>query len=270
MNINELIKGIIIGVAKIIPGLSGAVLMISFNLYDRAIDAITNFFQNPKKNIIFLLNLGIGIVVGIVLFSRLISFLITKYYLYTTMLFIGLIIGGIPILGTKIQNNFSNYFLIFISFFIMSMLVLSNPSYTYIPQNNFIDILIYFFSGILEALGTVLPGISSTALLMLLGVYQQYLTILGNAFDVTLLKETMSFVFPFSLGLFIGIIVISLLINYLLKKYQEPTFSIILGISASSVFTLLIKLIPYLQSPSLFLISIFLLFIGYQLTNQLS
>ena len=186
------------------------------------------------------------------------------------MFFIGLIIGGIPILSKKIKYHPSNYLLILLSFFLMSVLVLSNPNYTYIPQNNFMDTLVYFFSGILEALGTVLPGISSTALLMLMGVYQQYLTILGNAFDITLLKETVSFIFPFSLGLFTGIIVISLLVNYLLKNYLEPTFSIILGISASSVFMLIIKIIPCIQSPILFFVSIFLLFIGYKITNQLS
>ena len=64
MNIKLLIKGIIIGIAKIIPGLSGAILMISFNLYDKAIHSITCFFENPKKNLLFILNLGIGIVLS--------------------------------------------------------------------------------------------------------------------------------------------------------------------------------------------------------------
>ena len=103
MNINQLIKGVIIGIAKIIPGLSGAVLMISFNLYDRAIEAITHFFENPKKNFVFLLNLGLGIILGIILFSKVIYYCITNYYLYTTSLFLGLIFGGIPVIYKKVS-----------------------------------------------------------------------------------------------------------------------------------------------------------------------
>ena len=91
MKIEEFLKGILIGIAKIIPGLSGSILMISFNLYDRAINAITNFFSNIKDNFLFLANLTLGIVIGISLFSNILSYFITNYYTYTTSLFIGLI-----------------------------------------------------------------------------------------------------------------------------------------------------------------------------------
>lgn len=87
MKIEEFLKGILIGIAKIIPGLSGSILMISFNLYDRAINAITNFFSNIKDNFLFLANLTLGIVIGISLFSNILSYFITNYYTYTTSLF---------------------------------------------------------------------------------------------------------------------------------------------------------------------------------------
>ena len=74
MKINLLIKGILVGIAKIVPGFSGAILMISFGLYDKTIEAITNFFVHPKKNFSFLFFLCIGIMIGIVLFSRVISY----------------------------------------------------------------------------------------------------------------------------------------------------------------------------------------------------
>ena len=119
MNIQELIKGIIVGIAKIIPGLSGAVILISFNLYDRAIQAITHFFENPKKNFFFLLNLSLGIIIGIVLFSKIIIYFLTKYYLYTTTLFLGLIIGGIPTIIKEIPKRKNNNFLVLISFIVM-------------------------------------------------------------------------------------------------------------------------------------------------------
>lgn len=270
MNIQELIKGIIIGIAKIIPGLSGAVLMISFNLYDRAIDAITNFFKNPRRNSFFLLNLGLGIIIGIVIFSKIISFFLTKYYLYTTMLFLGLIIGGIPIIKNKITSKKSNYFLILLSFCLILTITLISPTNHYTLKHNVLDIVIFFISGILEAIGTVLPGISSTALLMLIGIYDNYIITLSNALNPSLIGETLYFAVPFSLGMLIGIIVISILVNFLFKSYKEQTFSVILGISLSTLITLFIRLIPYISSIPNFIISIFILIIGYFLTNKLT
>lgn len=269
MNINELIKGIIIGIAKIIPGLSGAVLMISFNLYDRAIEAITNFFERPKKNFLFLLNLGIGIVLGIVFFSKILYFFITHYYLYTTSLFIGLILGGIPAVVKRIEKKNLNYVIMILSFLIMSMLSLSNTNHSYVLKNNYLDIFIFFLSGILEAIGTVLPGISSTALLMLIGVYDYYIVTLSNALNFEFLKETLTFILPFSLGLFLGIICISLFVNYLFHSYKKETFSLILGVSFSSVFLLLIKLFPFIHGIFSLIFSFILLLFGYLITYKL-
>lgn len=270
MNIQELIKGIIIGIAKIIPGLSGAVLMISFNLYDRALQAITHFLENPKKNFFFLCNLGLGVVIGIVLFSKVISFFLTHYYLYTTMLFLGLIIGGLPVIKTKLSNNKSVYILSLISFMLMCLITLNNPTNHYIIKNNIIDIIVFFSAGLLEAVGTVLPGISSTALLMLIGVYDNYIFILGNALNITMLGETLYFILPFSIGLLLGIIIISLLVNFLFRTYQKQTFAIILGISLATILSLFIRLFPYLTNFTSIFVSIIMLVIGYLLTKKLT
>ena len=270
MNIQELIKGIIIGIAKIIPGLSGAVLMISFNLYDKAVDSITNFFSNPKKNTFFLINLGLGVIIGIVLFSKIITYFLTNFYLYTTALFLGLIIGGIPVITTKITKRSSNYLLIFLAFIFMFIIGVATPNNHYELKHNLIDLLVFFSSGLLEAIGTVLPGISSTSLLMLIGVYDSYLITLGNIFNLSLLYETMYFLVPFSIGLFIGIITITLLVNYLFKYYQAKTFAIILGISCATIISLIIRLFPYINSTFSLIIAVFFLIIGYFITNKLT
>ena len=89
MDIKLILKGFLIGIGKIIPGFSGALLAISFNVYDKLINSITNFFSNKNENIIFLLNLSIGIISGIILFSKIILYLLNNYYLYTTIFFTG-------------------------------------------------------------------------------------------------------------------------------------------------------------------------------------
>lgn len=269
MNINQLIKGIIVGIAKIIPGFSGAVLMISFNLYDKALDAITHFFENPKKNFIFLFNLGVGIILGIVLFSKIIHYFITNYYLYTTSLFIGLIIGGIPIIARKVPLKKKYILLVLIAFSLVFSLSLLGANKDYIIKNTYIDYIMFFIAGLLEAVGTVLPGISSTALLMLMGMYNHYLVILSSSLNIFYLSDTLRFIIPFSLGMISGIISLSILINYLFRHHQNHTYSLILGISISSILMLSNNIFSYITNISSLLISLIMLLIGYLVTNKL-
>ena len=263
MNIFIILKGILIGIAKIVPGLSGAVLMISFNLYDKAIDAITNFFCNVKKNFFFLFNLGIGVLIGIVFFSNILKYFINNYYAYTTSLFIGLILGGIPVIGKNINKSKFDCLFFIISFILMLMLSISNVNNSYIIKNNFIDIIIFFISGLLEAFGTVVPGVSSTALLMIVGIYNIYINILSNFYDFEYIIKNISFIVSFGLGLFIGIILISSLVDYLFKNYKSITFSVIMGISLCSLLLLFVNVLFYINSIYMFVICLFFIFIGF-------
>ena len=106
------IKGFIIGIAKIIPGVSGAMIAVSFSIYDKLIDAITHFFDDWKKNIKFLLVFGGGIVLSIVCFSNIVRYFIGNYYFVTMMLFIGLIVGGTYSFSRDIEYGFKNVIII--------------------------------------------------------------------------------------------------------------------------------------------------------------
>lgn len=266
----NILKGIIIGIAKVIPGLSGTVLMISFNLYDKAINAITCFFDNPNKNFWFLFKLFIGVVIGVVCFSKIIGYFITNYYLYTISLFIGLILGGIGVIRREIKMNLSNLLLMLISFLLMFFVSSANFASVYILKNNIVDILVFFLAGLLEAVGTVLPGVSSTALLMIIGIYPYYIDILSNLLNINYIFDSLYFLVPFSSGLAIGVIVISLLVNYLFKYHKEGTFSIIFGLSFSTIITLIMGIISYVSGAFSFLLALLLVFIGYFMTNIIS
>ena len=263
------IKGVLVGIAKIIPGFSGAILMISFNLYDRAIDAITHFFSDVKGNFFFLLELGIGVLVGIVLFSRVIAYFLLLNYLYTNIFFVGLIFGGIPVILKKISCSYDNFFCFFISFLFVFVLSIFHLDYVYRVQYGLFDIFFFFIAGFFEAIGTVLPGISSTALLMLLGIYPFYIQVIGNIFSLSMFWNHMFFLVPFSFGMILGIISISLLVNYLFCNYKERTFASILGFSFGSVLLLIIKLIPYVSGLFSIIISFIFFLIGFFVTYKL-
>lgn len=270
MKIKLLIKAIFIGIAKIIPGLSGTILMMSFNLYEKALLAITKFFENPKKNFIFLTNLAIGILIGILLFSNLVKYCLANYYIYTISLFIGLILGGIIPIKKEIRPTLSNYLYITISFLLMYILTTTNNTNLYIIKNNYFDLITFFISGLLEALGTIVPGVSSTALLMLVGIYPYYIDILSNLLNINYLLKSLNFILPFLIGLVLGIIILSLLICYLLKYHKQITYSFILGLSLSTVLTLLIAVITQINTIISFLINTLLLIIGFLLTNKIN
>ena len=269
MNIQIFLKGILIGIAKIIPGLSGSVLMISFNLYDKAIDAITNFFSDVKRNFTFLLNISLGILIGIVMFSNILNYFIKNYYVYTTSLFIGLILGGIPlILGSASRSRKGNL-LVVLSFIGMIFISFANINTNYVIKNNLIDKIVFFFGGILEAIGTIVPGISSTALLMLAGIYNLFLDTLSNLFNFNNINLTITFMLPFSIGLLLGIILLSLLIDYLFKTNKEMTFSFILGVTLSSVFLLGLRVISSIISFMEIPVCILLILIGTYITKKI-
>lgn len=90
-NIVLIIKGLIIGFAKVMPGVSGAILAISMGVYDKGINAITRFFDNIKENTKFLFFIGIGIIIAIMLGSNIVYFLLNNYYVITMLFFMGLI-----------------------------------------------------------------------------------------------------------------------------------------------------------------------------------
>ena len=133
-NLILLVKGFIIGIAKIIPGVSGALLAISLNVYEKGLDVICNFFNNKKENFKFLFYIGIGIVVGIIIFSKVISFCLDKYYFITMMLFAGLVVGGLRSLFKEVnievsKIKFSNILISCLSFGLIFFLTYVNSLY---------------------------------------------------------------------------------------------------------------------------------------------
>ena len=102
-----IIKGFVIGIAKIIPGVSGALLAISLGLYEKAMDALAHFWKHPKRYLSFLFCLGFGVMLAIVFGSHAIKFLLHHWYLPTMLFFIGLMAGGFPSFYRAISHKAS-------------------------------------------------------------------------------------------------------------------------------------------------------------------
>lgn len=265
-----IIKGFLIGLAKVIPGVSGSLIAISMGLYERGITAISSFFKNVKENSLFLLNVGIGVLIAIMLGSNLISFLLLNYYVPTMFTFIGLISGTIPSLIKKENINKLNYFIIIIlafsSFFVFSSII---PQKTFVPNNDLFSYLFVSFLGFLDALTMIIPGISGTAIFMIIGCYPFILKLFGNLTNISYLVNNIYLYIFFIIGLFGGIIIVTKIVNYLLKNYKKVIYSIIIGFALSSIVmlinTTLVKEFSFLE----LIISILLLLLGYKISKTL-
>lgn len=237
------VKGFFLGIANIIPGVSGGTLALTLGIYQDLIGAISHFFKNLKKNLKLLIPLGIGMVAAILLGSKVISYCLDKFPFPTTLFFIGLIVGGIPLLTKKVKGkklkplNLAVFLLTFSIVMIMTFLNAGN-NIVDLSEMTFIQAILLFVVGMVAAATMVIPGVSGSFVLMLLGYYKPIVSTIGNLTDFSLLGHNILVLAPFGVGVLIGIILIAKLIEYLLKKHEIPTYYGILGFVISSVIGL--------------------------------
>lgn len=248
----DILKGFIIGIGKIIPGVSGSVLAISMGIYDKIIKSISHFFSDIKSNSIFLSKVGIGMIIAISFFSNIIVYLLDNYFLITIFIFSGLIIGSMD--NIKSNINSKDLYICFIIFIIFSLFGINNIDNTLIVNNSLLHFFLFILIGFIDAVTMIIPGISGTAILMMIGVYKELLKALSNIFS------NISTIIPFGIGLIIGTILTIKLIDYLFNNYKSKTYSAILGFSYSSIVIMIIRGLNKINSfNDIFLSFLFLL-----------
>ena len=266
------IKGLIIGMGQIIPGVSGGMLAITLGLYEKGIDAISNFFDNVKDNFRFLFPLGLGILTSILIISKIIKYALCSYYFPTMLLFIGLILGGVPSLFNKINKtkNKKNYLIFIIVFIFILLLSLINEKNTVIINNiSVFEIIILFIIGIIYASTMVIPGVSGTAIMMLIGYYDLILTIISSITNFSFIVTNFYIILPILIGFIFGIIVVSKLMNYLLKKYKTPTYYGIFGLVLSSILIMILNTFKSNFNFIDILMGFIFLILGFNITKRL-
>ena len=232
----DVIKGIFIGCGAILPGISSGAFCVIFGIYGKLINSILNIFKDFKKNFAFLFPIALGGIIGVLLISKLLKFLFATYPMPTNFCFIGLIVGSMPILLKK-ANNKSGFRLHYLLYFLFtfSIGILSIRLERILPQLINLELSSnYFFylilSGFLMSTGVVIPGVSSSVILMILGVYTTYLSAVANI--------DLSILFPIGIGLLIGCILLLKLIQFLFNNYYSQTFYGIIGFVLGSALVL--------------------------------
>lgn len=275
--ISLIIKGFFLGIANIIPGVSGGTLAITMGIYEDLINAISHFTKKIKKKIMFILPIGIGAVLSILLMSKLISYSLESFPLPTTLFFIGLIVGGIPLLTKKVKGKKIKPFnmaILLLTFSIVMILSLMSEGTTVVDLSNvsFIQMLLLLLVGVVAAATMVIPGISGSFVLMLLGYYKPIIETISNLTDFSLLGHNILVLAPFGIGVLVGIILIAKLIEFLFKKYEVPTYYGIIGFILASVLNLFLGLFAMPTTTPQVLIGLVLFIIafivGYRLGDE--
>ncbi len=263
--------GVLAGSAMITPGVSGAVITVILGVYDKMINSLTNLFKDFKRNFIFLAILGTGILIGAVWFSNVIMFLYERHEVATKFVFIGLILGGVPFLFKEVKNKNKkiNYVAMVITFILsLTLWIFSKTVFNLdLDSDTSSGIMAFinlFLAGIIYSIGKVIPGISGSFLLIVIGMYEYVLSVMAHPITVGLAQ--INKLIPFIIGLIAGVVVLLKLINYLLEKHYGLTYSIIIGFVLGSIPAL----IPSLKIFSSTFIGLILMIISFILSYKLT
>ncbi len=263
-----LAKGVVVGLGAITPGLSGSVLLVIFGLYHKALESISTIFKNFKKNLLFLIPLAMGIGTGMLLFSKIAQFFLNNFEMQTRLTFLGLVVGTIPLFIREVTKEKRNegkkfpkrYILLIICATAVGLTLsyMSGVGFKEISNPNLLQSVVL---GLVVAASYIIPGVDSAVILNYFGMYKMWLSVA----DLDNLLQPQFFLkiaLPTAVGLAIGVLLISSIINFLLKRYYTITFSVIFG--------LFISIIPKLLNESCVLgfngktaVSLMLMIIGF-------
>lgn len=241
--IKNLIGGIAVGIANIIPGVSGGTIMVVLDIFDELMLAISNLFKidismkERIKSFKFIMQVGIGVLIGLVCFAKVLDFLFAHFSNQTLCLFAGLIIFSIPMVKKQELKGKVNWLFFIIGILIIGLLVAFSPEETntvvtledLLAKNiDFPYILILILIGAVSGATMLFPGVSGSMILLILGYYYTFKSYISN---VTSFEPSIIIALIFiAIGVVIGIIGSAKLTTYLLDKYKNKIISLILGL----------------------------------------
>ncbi|MBU9672421.1 DUF368 domain-containing protein [Planococcus sp. CP5-4] len=235
MEWKNIYRGILMGISDLIPGVSGGTIAFILGIYDRLLESISGFFSREwKKQLGFLVPLGIGIVITLLLFSRFIEFLLENHYEATQFFFMGLILGVLPYImkQAEVKKNFTARHLVIllvIGAALASMaFIQTDENVAPITELSLPTFFLLFFSGWIASMAMLLPGISGSFILLLIGVYSTAINALSTL--------NLPIVLAIGAGVMVGFVVSSKAISYLLEHFTYVTYAAIIGLILGSLF----------------------------------
>lgn len=243
--LKNILKGMVIGIANIIPGVSGGTMMVSMNIYDKLIHCITHLFSEFKKSVGFLLSIAVGMGIAIIASSFFLEELFAKVPIQTNMGFIGLILGGLPAICKNVKGNKVKvgHILAGLVFFgvVVGLAAMGETEGNAADLTfNFVNVIKLFAVGLVAAGTMVVPGVSGSMMLMLMGYYQPILSTITDfisalvALDMDGILQGLGVLVPAGIGILAGIFLIAKLIELIFSKFPLYAYWAIIGLIIAS------------------------------------
>lgn len=279
--VKDIIRGLFIGIANMIPGVSGGTMAVSMGIYDKIIGAVNNLFKDFKNSIKTLFPYGIGIAAGVVGLSYVMELLLNEYELPTIALFIGLILGGLSPIIKKVENEKFKVthcisFLVLLLVIIVPAVCAGSLGIKPLTGFNLLSIIVLVLMGMLSAGAMVVPGVSGSMLLMMLGYYEYLNSAISGIvtalvkFDINGILENAGILIPYGIGVLIGIFMMAKLIGFFLKRYPNATMWGIIGLIVASPFAILVGVSTASITTIIIIVSLITFAVGYVVADRLS
>lgn len=247
----NIIKGMMIGIANIMPGVSGGTLAVSMGIYDKLIHCITHILSEFKESMKFLLLIFAGAGIALVALTFVIEALFQYYPIPTNLLFIGLIVGGLPPVVTKVKSHKLSFghILAGLLFFalVVGMAMMGDNGNRQVTLNlGIVPMIKLVLVGIIAAATMIIPGVSGSMVLLILGYYEpiiQQITAFCTAvitLDMAGILHGIAILLPFGIGVLIGILGIAKIIEIIFEKYPVYAYCAIIGLIAASPIAILV------------------------------
>ncbi len=252
--IANILRGTVIGIANVIPGVSGGTMMVSMGSYDKLILVLTHFIKRMKEAVALLVPILVGMLLSIAIFAKIFSeILFPRFPLQTNLFFIGLILGGLPVIYGKVKGNtiripqiiaFVLFFAMVVGFACVGEGGGSSADISFSVGN----VAKLFGVGIIAAATMVIPGVSGSMIMMILGYYNTIIDTINDfinalkAFDIAEMLDTFVVLVPFGIGVVVGIVAVAKLIEFMLKKFPLVTYWAIIGLIVASPLAILIMM----------------------------
>ncbi len=249
--IKNVLKGMLIGVANIIPGVSGGTMMVSMGIYDKLIHSLTHLFKEFKESMKFLIPIFIGMGIALLGLSFIIEPAFEHFPLQTSCLFIGLIVGGLPAMWQKVKGKGMkiSYMIPFLVFFAVVVGLAAMGE----KEGNAADLTFSLWSviklfvvGIIASATMVIPGVSGSMMLLLLGYYnpivgaiKDFVTALVS-FDIQGILSGCGVLVPAGIGIVAGVFAIAKLIEVIFEKFPLQAYWAIIGLIVASPIAVLL------------------------------
>ena len=242
--IKNILKGMVIGIANIIPGVSGGTMMVAMGIYDKLIHCITHLFSEFKKNVLFLAPIAVGMVLAVVASSFTIEKMFESFPFQTSLLFVGLVVGGLPAMWKNVKGK--DVKIGHIVTWVVGMALLGEKEGNAANLAfNFVNVFKLFAVGVIAAATMVIPGVSGSMVLLLIGYYNPILSAISGfirsavSFDMQGILTGVGILAPFGIGVVVGVFAIAKLIEIIFNKFPLYAYWGIIGLIVASPIAIL-------------------------------